>query len=81
MTRRIALLLAALGLVLLSAGGAFAAEGDFNGDGVVDGSDQQILLDAVGSVAGDENFVAGGDADGDGVITLQDVSAFLKLPR
>jgi len=77
MSRAIALL-ASLGL-LLGAGSAFAAEGDFNGDGAVDAADQQILLDAVGSAEGDANYLPAGDADGDGVITLQDVGYFLKL--
>lgn len=78
MTRATALL-AALGLVVMSAGAALAAEGDVNADGVVDAADQQMIVDAIGTVAGDPGFVAEGDLDGDGVISLQDVGQFLAL--
>jgi hypothetical protein len=78
MTRATALL-AALGLVVMGAGSAFAAEGDYNGDGAVDAADQQMLVDAIGTVEGDDGYLAAGDHDGDGVISLQDVGYFLTL--
>jgi hypothetical protein len=77
MTRATALL-AVLGLMVLGAGSAFATDGDFNSDGSVDGADQQILLDALGSGEGDPDFLAAGDHDGDGLITLRDVAHFAK---
>lgn len=80
MTRGTALL-AALGLVVMGAGAAFAAEGDYNGDGVVDEADSQMLVDAIGAVEGDDAYFAAGDHDGDGVISLADVSAHLDLTR
>ena len=78
MTRTLALI-AALGLIVLGAGSAFAAEGDFNADGTVDAADQALLTAALGSADGDPNYVVDYDLDGDGVITLQDVGYFLRL--
>ncbi|MBW2230542.1 MAG: hypothetical protein JRH17_09155 [Deltaproteobacteria bacterium] len=78
MTRATALI-AALCLTLLGAGGALAAEGDLNSDGVVDQSDLQILQDSMGSGQGDENFVPGADLDGDGLISVVDLADLHRL--
>ena len=61
---------------------AFAGlTGDYNNDGVVDDTDKQIILDARNTSPGDPGFVATADHDGDGVITLRDVSTFMKSYR
>lgn len=67
-----------LGL-LLAAPAALAADGDYNGDGVCDAADSQIIQDIQGSVAGDGNYIAAADYDGDGVISLVDLSQHLDL--
>jgi hypothetical protein len=74
------LMLVTLGL-LLAAPAAFAIEGDYNGDGAVDENDRAIVTAAVGTVAGDPDFVAAADHDGDGIISLQDVGYFLRLTQ
>jgi len=72
-------LLAALCLTLLSAGTAFAADGDYNADGAVDEADLQIIKDAMGSGEGDERFVAAADHNGDGMINVVDLADFHQL--
>jgi hypothetical protein len=75
---RVSSFLVTLGLVL-AAPAALAAEGDYNNDGVIDDADQQILMDAMNTAAGDDGFVEGGDHDGDGAISLNDVALFLDI--
>lgn len=77
MTRTIAAI-TTLGL-LLAAPAALAAEGDYNGDGVCDAADTQIIQDIQGSVDGDGTYVAAADYDGDGVISLIDLGHHLDL--
>ena len=47
--------------------------GDVNGDGTVDGSDGQLMMSALGSKAGQANYLVGADANLDGVIDSGDM--------
>ena len=71
----------AVSMVLLAAPFAFAGEGDYNNDGVVDDADKAVILAAVSSAAGDAHFVPEADHNGDGVISLLDVSLFAEIYR
>ena len=77
-------LLAALAL-LLAAPAAMAAEGDYNcdynNDGVVDDADRAILIDAMGTRAGEPGFLEAADHNGDGLITAADLGIFLEVTQ
>jgi hypothetical protein len=75
MVRRTLILLAALGLIL-SAPAAFAAAGDCNGDGNVDGADLDALI-AANNTSSEGSTLANCDYDGDGVISLADANAHI----
>jgi len=77
--RMLAASAAGFAMVLVTAPVALAVEGDCNNDGVVDDTDKQLILGAVGTAAGDPGFNAAADLDGDGVISGQDVSMFAKI--
>ncbi|MGA2035933.1 MAG: putative Ig domain-containing protein, partial [Thermoguttaceae bacterium] len=47
--------------------------GDVNGDGTVDGNDGQLLMNALGSSAGQPGYLAGADANRDGVVGASDM--------
>lgn len=67
--------------VVLFASAAFAADDcdtDYNGDGVTDAADIEILQAALGSLEGDEAFVAQADHNGDGEITVLDYGILLS---
>jgi len=79
MRLRFAVLLTALGLAL-SAPVAFAGEmGDCNGDGVVDASDEQALLGAMGTGQADDGYIAECDHNGDGAISAADLGDQRRL--
>ena len=78
---RALLAVSAASLFLLVAPAAFAGAGDYNDDGVVDDADKQIILDARNTSPGDPGFVPAADHDGDGVVSLRDVSTFMKIYR
>ena len=72
--------LVAAGLVLF-AGASFAqnsCDTDFNGDGVTDVMDVQVLQAALGSSEGDANFNAQADLDGDGEVNTIDYGIMLS---
>jgi hypothetical protein len=69
--------LATLGLLL--AAPAALADADYNGDGICDTADQQIIQDAMGTSAGDDGYLAAADYDGDGVISMVDLNEFSNL--
>jgi len=50
---------------------------DFNGDGVTDPADFEILKAAYGSSEGDDNFVAAADLNQDGWVTTLDYGIML----
>ena len=75
---RVTSFLLALGLIF-AAPAALAIEGDYNGDGVVDQTDQDMLTDAMMTTEGDPDFLPEADHDGDGVISLRDVGRFLDI--
>jgi len=77
--KRFCVVLATAGLFLATP--ALAADCDYDGDGLCDGSDRQIILDAVGSQEGDDRYVEAADHDGDGIISMGDVSAHIDLIR
>ncbi|MGA2068563.1 MAG: CARDB domain-containing protein, partial [Thermoguttaceae bacterium] len=58
-------------------GGAYSLQlfvaGDVNGDGTVDGTDGQLLMNALGSSAGQANYLIGADANRDGVVDAADM--------
>ena len=69
-------------LTFLAAPVAFAGEDcDYNNDGAVDDADKTIIMKAVNTGTGDAGFVAAADHNGDGVISLRDVSTFMKIYR
>jgi len=71
--------LCAVATILLAASAAWALAGDYNNDGVIDETDQAILMNAIRTRAGEPGFVADADHDGDGVITMADLGTFLRL--
>ena len=56
---------AAAGLLFV-APAAFGSDGDYNGDGVVDDADAQMLRDALNTAPGDPGFFAKGDENASG---------------
>ena len=71
--------LCAVATILLAASAAWALAGDYNNDGVIDETDQAILMNAIRTHEGDPGFVPAADHDGDGVITMADLGTFLRL--
>ncbi|MBJ20283.1 MAG: hypothetical protein GY910_09830 [bacterium] len=72
--------LIAAGLVLF-AGVSFAQDDcgtDFNGDGITDVADIEVLQAALGSLEGDDDYVAAADLDGDGEVTVADYGIMLS---
>ena len=74
--------LVAAGLLLLanpaSADEACLANPDIDRDGIVSEADFEILKAALGSIAGDSDFVAAADLYGDGLITTADYAVLLQ---
>jgi RHS repeat-associated protein len=50
--------------------------GDANGDGTVDGGDQQIILDAFGDSVGDAGYQVEGDLNASGTVDLTDLNLY-----
>ena len=50
---------------------------DFNGDGMIDEADLEILKTHIGSTDEDEDYAPAVDLDGDGVVGLMDFNLFL----
>jgi len=78
--KRVATLLAVLGLFVSAPLAIAGGSRDFNGDGVVDDADLNALQEAASHQAteGDPLWNPLMDQDGDGVISLVDVSQFLQ---
>ena len=55
------------------------AEGDVNGDGVVDSADEMIVSGLQGSTFEDDNYTLAADVDSDGVIDVVDLNFFRAL--
>lgn len=53
-------------------------QGDFNCDGVIDKSDKDLLVDALGSQRGDEHYLDGADFNNDGRVTGRDMQYFVR---
>lgn len=54
-----------------------SCETDFNGDGVTDEADVEILRSVLGAQASDEGYLARVDLNGDGAITIADYGILL----
>ena len=73
--------LVAAGLIVSLASASFAqnsCDTDFNGDGATDAADVAVLQAAMGSAAGDDNYVAQADLDGDGEVNTIDYGIMLS---
>jgi hypothetical protein len=68
-------------LVLLGSGAASASvscETDFNGDGVTNETDFEILKSQMGATDDQEGYSPAVDLDGDGQVGLSDLNVFLN---
>src|SRR5207253_8097679 len=65
-----------------STSGAYSLQlfvaGDVNADGLVDGRDSQLLMDALGSRAGDDRYLRTADLDRDGTVDATDVQILAR---
>jgi hypothetical protein len=54
---------------------------DLDGNGVVDNLDRDVMLGAIGTCMGDDDFVAEADFDGDGCVTLNDYRSWFSCAK
>ena len=77
--KRLILLLATAGLVMMAPAALAGGSCDFDGNGACDDADRDLLMSLQGAARGDADFRDDVDLDDDGVISLVDAAQWTQL--